>query len=70
MVPAVGQILRDGLELPPGLTLLVGENGSGKSTVVELLAEAYGLNPKGGSAMAPLFQTRDSRTRPGGPSDC
>jgi predicted ATPase len=35
-----------------GLTVLVGENGSGKSTVIELLAEAYGLNPQGGSAAA------------------
>jgi len=43
-VPAVAQLLREGLELPPGLTVLVGENGSGKSTVVESLAEAYGLN--------------------------
>jgi predicted ATPase len=31
--------------------VLVGENGSGKSTVVETLAEAYGLNPQGGSAL-------------------
>jgi ABC-type multidrug transport system fused ATPase/permease subunit len=34
-VPALAQVLRDGLELPAGLTVLVGENGSGKSTVVE-----------------------------------
>jgi len=53
-------MLSEGLELPPGLTVLVGENGSGKSTVVEMLAEACGLNPQGGSAMAKLFQTRDS----------
>jgi predicted ATPase len=59
-VPAVAQILRDGLELPSGLTFLVGENGSGKSTVIEMLAEAYGLNPQGGSAYAQLFRTRDS----------
>jgi predicted ATPase len=59
-VPAVAQILRDGLEFPPGLTVLVGENGSGKSTVVEMLAEACGLNPQGGSAQAQLFRTRDS----------
>ena len=32
-VPAVAQLLREGLELPAGLTVLVGENGSGKSTV-------------------------------------
>lgn len=45
-VPALAQVLRDGLELPAGLTVLAGENGSGKSTVVETLAEAYGLNPQ------------------------
>ena len=59
-VPAIAQILRDGLELQAGLTVLVGENGSGKSTVVETLAEAYGLNPQGGSAQGRLFRTRDS----------
>jgi len=35
-----------------GLTVLVGENGSGKSTLVELIAEAYELNPQGGSVLA------------------
>ena len=59
-VPAVAQLLRDGLDLPAGLTVLVGENGSGKSTVVESLAEAYGLNPQGGSAQGQLFRIRDS----------
>jgi len=59
-VPAVEQLLCEGLELPPGLAVLVGENGTGKSTVVEMLAEACGLNPQGGSAMAKLFRTRDS----------
>ncbi len=49
-IPAVAQILRDGLDLPPGVTFLVGENGSGKSTLVEAVAVAYGLSPEGGSA--------------------
>lgn len=39
-VPAVEQVLDEGLPLAPGLTVLVGENGSGKSTLVEMLAEA------------------------------
>jgi hypothetical protein len=43
-VPAVEQQPGEGLELPEGLTMLVGENGSGKSTVTEMLAEACGLN--------------------------
>ncbi len=52
-------MLRDGLELPSGLSVLIGENGSGKSTVVEILAEACGLNPQGGSAIG-QFLTRES----------
>jgi predicted ATPase len=59
-VPAVKQLLCEGLELPAGLTVLVGENGSGKSTLMEMLAEACGLNPQGGSVQAGLFRTRDS----------
>ena len=47
-VPAVAQVLRDGLDLPSGVTFLVGENGSGKSTLLEGLAGAFGLGPEGG----------------------
>lgn len=48
-IPGVAQVMRDGLDLPPGVTFLVGENGSGKSTLVEGIAIAYGLSPEGGS---------------------
>ncbi|PYD00490.1 AAA family ATPase [Microbacterium esteraromaticum] len=51
-IPAVAQLLRDGMRLSPGVTFLVGENGSGKSTVVEGIALAYGLSPEGGSRHA------------------
>ncbi len=46
-VPALAHVLREGLELPAGLTVLVGENGSGKSTVVEPLLELgpWGIRP-------------------------
>lgn len=47
-IPAVAQLLRDGLELD-ALTVLVGENGAGKSTIVEAVAMAYGLGAEGGS---------------------
>lgn len=53
-VPAVAQLLRDGLDLRPGVTFLVGENGTGKSTLVEAIAIAYGLSPEGGSTHARL----------------
>ena len=48
-IPAVTQVLRDGLDLGPGVTFLVGENGSGKSTLVEAVAIAFGFSPEGGS---------------------
>ena len=67
-VPAVEHVLAEGLEFPAGLTVLVGENGSGKSTVVEMLAAAYGLNPAGGSAQAGLFHTRDTGPPGAGPA--
>ncbi len=51
-VPAVEQVLREGLDLPPGVTFLVGENGSGKSTLVEAVAMAFGLAAEGGTAYA------------------
>lgn len=61
-VPAVAQLLREGLELPAGATVLVGENGSGKSTVLEVVAAALGLNAEGGSVSA-RHETR--RSEPG-----
>jgi predicted ATPase len=50
-VPAVSALLDDGIDLSP-LTVLVGENGSGTSTIVEALAMAYGMSAEGGSTGA------------------
>ena len=51
-LPAVRQLLDDGLDLPAGVTFLVGENGAGKSTIVEAVAAAAGFNAEGGSRHA------------------
>ena len=59
-LPAVRQLLDDGLDLG-GLTILVGENGAGKSTIVEAVAMAYGLSPEGGSTGA-RHSTRPSES--------
>lgn len=52
----VAQVLTDGLDLGPA-TVLVGENGTGKSTLVEAIAIAYGLSAEGGSTGA-MHSTR------------
>ncbi|SEM74675.1 AAA family ATPase [Lihuaxuella thermophila] len=49
-VPAVAQIVEEELTFTAPITFLVGENGSGKSTIVEAIAEAYGLDAHGGRA--------------------
>lgn len=59
-IPAVAQLLREGLELSD-ITILVGENGVGKSTLVEAIALAYGLSPEGGSTNA-MHSTRASES--------
>jgi predicted ATPase len=49
-IPCVASLARDGLRLTRPVTFLVGENGSGKSTVIEAIAEAFGLDARGGRA--------------------
>lgn len=64
-IPAVRTLLEVGLDLPAGVTFLVGEDGSGKSTLIEALAQAYGLNPEGGSRGA-MHRTRATEFPLGG----
>lgn len=49
----------DGLELCAPVTFLVGENGTGKSTLLEAIAVAWGFNPEGGSRNF-TFSTRET----------
>ncbi|MQA10035.1 MAG: AAA family ATPase [Pseudonocardiaceae bacterium] len=62
-LPAVAWLAdsAEGLELPGGVTFLVGENGTGKSTLIEALAVAAGFNPEGGSQNF-RFATRASES--------
>jgi predicted ATPase len=74
-IPAVAQVLTDGLDIPAGVTFLVGENGSGKSTLVEAMAAAYpragasaskhkNLGPEGAREDSPLRYHLKARTAP------
>jgi predicted ATPase len=47
-LPAVNALIGSEMALTTPVTFLVGENGSGKSTIVEAIAEAYGLDVRGG----------------------
>lgn len=48
-------------ELRAPVTVLVGENGTGKSTLLEAIAVGLGLNPEGGSRNM-RFATQDSHS--------
>lgn len=56
-IPAVRDL--PDLEFHPNVTFLVGENGSGKSTVLEGIAIALGFGPEGGTRNV-QFRTADS----------
>lgn len=47
------------LELHKNVTFFVGENGTGKSTLLEAIAVTEGFNAEGGSRHA-MFKTRDT----------
>ena len=48
-LPAIAQ-LAEGIQLHPKVTYLIGENGTGKSTLLEAIALAAGMNAEGGSS--------------------
>lgn len=58
-LPAVRTL--DALELHPAVNFFVGENGSGKSTVLEAIAVSMGFNAEGGSRNF-RFTTRSSES--------
>jgi predicted ATPase len=53
-----------GFDLGPGVTAIAGENGCGKSTLIEAIAVALGLNPEGGSRSL-RFSTRATESELG-----
>jgi predicted ATPase len=55
--------LRDAgrLELDPAVTFLIGDNGTGKSTLIEAIAVATGFNPEGGTTNF-RFATRSTES--------
>jgi predicted ATPase len=58
-IPALADL--NELELNPHVTFLAGANASGKSTLIEAIAVAAGLNPEGGGRNF-TFETRSSHS--------
>jgi predicted ATPase len=58
-IPAIRSL--DHLDLDPKVTFLVGDNGTGKSTLIEAIAVAAGFNAEGGSKNF-AFSTRSSES--------
>jgi predicted ATPase len=47
-VPAIRSLAESGISFTRPVTFLVGENGSGKSTIVEAIAEVFRIDVRGG----------------------
>ena len=58
-IPALNRLERLSLDYP--VTLFAGENGTGKSTLLEGIAAAYGFNPEGGTVNY-AFSTKDTHS--------
>lgn len=57
-IPAVKEL--NTLKFHPDVTFFVGENGAGKSTILEAIAMAMGFGPEGGTRDYQLLRTTDS----------
>jgi predicted ATPase len=49
-LPVVAQLIAEGLEFTAPVTFLAGDNGSGKSTIIEAIADVCKINSAGGKA--------------------
>jgi len=63
VLPVVAALAQP-LALHPKVTYIIGENGTGKSTLLEALAIGAGMNPEGGSSNF-SYSTRDSHSELG-----
>ena len=61
-VPAVAAVMKEGFDFRKRVTVIMGENGTGKSTLLEAIAAAYGFNPEGGTKNF-TFSTYSSHSR-------
>lgn len=57
-IPAIREL--DYLEFHPDVTFFVGENGTGKSTLIEAIAIAMGFGPAGGTRNVRLSSEEDT----------
>ena len=61
-LPAVKHLIKEGsLSFKNNVTFFVGENGTGKSTLIEAIAVAFGFNPEGESKNF-KFSTQNSHS--------
>lgn len=61
-IPAVQHLMREKtLPITENVTIFVGENGTGKSTLIEAIAVAFGFNAEGGSRNF-SFSTADTHS--------
>ncbi len=61
-IPAVKHLEKEGsLRFDSDVTIFTGENGTGKSTIIEAIAVACGFNPEGGTKNY-IFSTKDTHS--------